>query len=683
MREVLQYFAIRIGRGISAKRQSDSIMELAHGLRSPTVVATIVLIALAIGVSVTSTGGTAVLGPSDPGHGPREVQPMAPSFGAPTMSASHGLRMVPSPAPPGISPLGGSPDPSGGVPMAYDQADGYVVALDSNATTWKYSGGQWSQINVSTSPPAVSWATMTYDAHDGYVVFFGGVAPTQRVAFVNYTWAYSNGTWTNLTPSLGVSPPGLAEAQMTYDATDGYVVLHGGFNDQFGIDGSYMVTWTFVNATWTNVTDTSQPMPTVDGTMAYDPTDGYVVYFGGDMDHSLGTGVYTNATWTFVNGTWTNVTGLIHGAPSPRDRSGLVYDPVDGYILLFGGLQLNQAAPNQYLNDTWSYSNLTWSLISNASGPGPRQHTQMTYDAADGFVLMFGGFGLTPAVTTNGTVTAQDLNLADSWSYSGGIWSPQAPVVLSARPQVDTGTELQLEVTATPWMGTPRFTYTALPPGCESQDSATLRCLPTAPGVYRPGVEVIASSGAVSWTATQIQVNLVPSLVSFAASNPVVLIGQSVRFTALAQDGTGTLAYVYTGLPAGCESSNAPQLVCTPSQTGTFSVAVQVTDDVGGSGSSQATIQVVPTGAYPPRALPPTHGPRSGGLTPGLPGSALSAPTSPFIAGLAIGLSSLVIVTTWTVRRVRLAREGESLVSRLENAPTVPGPDSPREPGPG
>jgi hypothetical protein len=70
----------------------------------------------------------------------------------------------------------------------------------------------------------------------------------------------------------------------------------------------------------------------VAGDMTYDPKDGYGVLFGGDNNSS--SWVYGD-TWKFQNGNWTNITPSL--SPSARGFASMTYDAQDGYVLLFGG----------------------------------------------------------------------------------------------------------------------------------------------------------------------------------------------------------------------------------------------------------------------------------------------------------------------------------------------------------
>ena len=98
---------------------------------------------------------------------------------------------------------------------------------------------------------------------------------------------------------------------MTYDASDGYVLLTGGCCISGGISRE---TWTFQHGQWTNLTQSPSPVVDLDSGMTYDSTLGEVVFVGG-----YASGFVSQATWTFHNGTWLR----LYPAVSPSNRAGI------------------------------------------------------------------------------------------------------------------------------------------------------------------------------------------------------------------------------------------------------------------------------------------------------------------------------------------------------------------------
>ena len=141
--------------------------------------------------------------------------------------------------------------------------------------------------------------------------------------------------------------------------------------------------------------------------MTYDPVTGYVVLFGGIKGLTAAAGSTFNDTWLFKNGAWSrlNISG-----PSPRLGEYMAYDYTDGYILLFGGGPYLTLNGSLYYHDTWKFQNGTWTELHPAVYPSARGLGGMVYDSADGYLLMFGGMS-----------SQTDIH-SDTWTYAGGVW---------------------------------------------------------------------------------------------------------------------------------------------------------------------------------------------------------------------------------------------------------------------
>jgi len=131
---------------------------------------------------------------------------------------------------------------------------------------------------------------------------------------------------------------------------------------------------------WTLLNTTSSPV-TADSMMTYDPPIAQILLL--DSENRCG----ETYTWTFAGGEWRNQTSNVGPGPTPaRGQGGLVYDAADGELVLFGG-----TSPCGTYNDTWTFANNTWTHISTAVAPPPLWGFEMTYDAADRYVLLTGG----------------------------------------------------------------------------------------------------------------------------------------------------------------------------------------------------------------------------------------------------------------------------------------------------
>jgi hypothetical protein len=288
--------------------------------------------------------------------------------------------------------------------MTYDAADGWVL-LFGGAThtkafgdTWIFSAGKWTRLAPAGAPAARYGGALAYSPLDHAAILFSGAQVGSGAVNLSDTWQFAHGTWTRVSPAF--SPSSRTTAQVASGTASSPLVLFGGSHYPFTTDLND--TWTYHASVWTRVVP-HQPAARFGATMAYDEADHYVVLFGGG-DSS---GVIVGDTWTYSHGIWTSLDPAI--APSARVFAAMTYDQADGYVLLFGGTGNVSGAQDA---DTWTFSAGTWAPVStSSSGPCGREAASLTYDAMDGYVLLFGGLNSTRGY------------LADTWSYLAGVWS--------------------------------------------------------------------------------------------------------------------------------------------------------------------------------------------------------------------------------------------------------------------
>jgi len=77
------------------------------------------------------------------------------------------------------------------------QANHYKAYNSTQNATWEFSGGTWTNVTHSPSPPARFGAAFAYDPPNGSLILFGGLSATVVDATVlSDTWAYGQGHWT-------------------------------------------------------------------------------------------------------------------------------------------------------------------------------------------------------------------------------------------------------------------------------------------------------------------------------------------------------------------------------------------------------------------------------------------------------------------------------------------------------
>ncbi|MCI4331258.1 MAG: hypothetical protein L3K19_05370 [Thermoplasmata archaeon] len=153
--------------------------------------------------------------------------------------------------------------------------------------------------------------------------------------------------------------------------------------------------------------------------MVYDPVDKYVVLFGGGNGSgpNFNPPAY-NDTWTYRAGTWTQLALTLH--PPWDAGSTMVFDRADGYVLYFDGNRCGGSCGN-----TWEFKGGKWTNITPSHSPPPRRTMWLAYDGRDGYVVMFGGF------------SEQTLSyLNDTWKFVGANWT-QIPTTVAPTPRAD------------------------------------------------------------------------------------------------------------------------------------------------------------------------------------------------------------------------------------------------------
>ena len=204
-------------------------------------------------------------------------------------------------------------------------------------------------------------------------------------------------SWTNLTGPA--APPPLDFASLSYDQADHYMVAFGG-QSASAYPTNY--TWIFANGTWSNITGSAgqAPVARIAMALAYDPVDHYVLaYGGGDFSASCGTTRSTacNSTWAFYGGKW-HVLPSVGLSPTVSMQFSMAFDGADSYVMGTDGW-----STWKFVGGLWTEFCGTPSNCSNPRPPPPRLSGTVGYDAQDGYVLFFGeGF---------------------TWKFAGGNWT--------------------------------------------------------------------------------------------------------------------------------------------------------------------------------------------------------------------------------------------------------------------
>jgi hypothetical protein len=217
----------------------------------------------------------------------------------------------------------------------------------------------------------------------------------------------SGSTWQGYPAPSGL--PVLIGLGLASDPVDGGVVAFGGCPGSL-CSGGTNATWFESEGRWTQLAPPHAPPPRSEVAMAWDPVDGYVLLFGGrgclDPPGCTQSG-FLNDTWAFKDGAWIPVVPSGRSPPA-GDGSGLAFDPSDREMVLFGGSACATSCP------TWTYVGGAWTELNLTTAPSPRAQPGLAEDDADGGALLFGG------------VSPSNVDLNDTWLFNAGAWHAEA-----------------------------------------------------------------------------------------------------------------------------------------------------------------------------------------------------------------------------------------------------------------
>jgi hypothetical protein len=346
--------------------------------------------------------------------------PTLASATAPVRGAARPASASPSAAPAlpaeRVLPLPAGNLPPGGAGLACPRVSSVAAASCTNfgsaaaVATPPAPSPAWHRLNTTVAPSPRVGADLVYDASDGYVLLFGGsnassFTPLCQVGCAvayNDTWVFRNGSWLELHIP---SPSPRLGASIAYDAADGYVVLFGG-QEWCGTAPCSVTsqTWTYHAGVWKQLAIPAPPAR-FDAPFSYDPLDRSVVLFGG----VLATGAVANDTWAYYGGAWFSIP--TRGPPPDAYQESMTYDAADGYLLLVGTASSIQAGLSA--NVSWAYRAGHWQIVPTETSPPFLWGAWVAYDPQLGYVLLEGE---QVSAAEGGPINA-------TWGYFGGNWT--------------------------------------------------------------------------------------------------------------------------------------------------------------------------------------------------------------------------------------------------------------------
>jgi hypothetical protein len=317
---------------------------------------------------------------------------------------------------------------------------GYGCVLVCN-DTWSFVHNNWTEVvpnstcTPTTCPSARADAMMAYYAPLNAVLLFGG-----GISFLGFTqtygdtWLFYGDQWHNITATAGTPPSPRWAASMAWDPLDNYDLLFGG-----ALVGGQTLgdTWMF-NGTWHNITTSVgfPPLPRAGAAMSDSPS-GYLLLFGGEQWNGAtdlilyddpGSCYLDHVSWWFYEGHWIIMrysacpnnpllspkpAFTTPGFPAPCGRvdAAVGWSPKNARFVIYGGYGAVWSSGSRctgttydYLNDTWSYSGppgggsgtsttSNWSYVGDSGDPSNRSGMGYATDFTDNYFEIFGGEG--------------------------------------------------------------------------------------------------------------------------------------------------------------------------------------------------------------------------------------------------------------------------------------------------
>jgi hypothetical protein len=322
------------------------------------------------------------------------------------LAAFFKIKMVVSAHPVAGQQTSAKPGPRGVPSLVYNEQlrrvillDGYYPAIQPELSElWGWDGLRWERI-PGVGPPARYVSSAAYDSRRKRIVSYGGrVGKKEEIK--GDTWEWDGKGWQQM---AGTGPGRRDHHALAYDAARGRTVLFGG--GTFPRTSPWVTdTWEWDGVKWTQAA-TQGPVGRV-APLVYDSRRKQVVLFGG-VGESPGAGQpqpHFNDTWVWDGKNWRKVS---EAGPPARARHALAFDRRAGVVLLYGG---SVDGSRILFDDMWQWEGKRWTEIRlTGPTPGKRAIHVMTYDAARGKTVLYGG-------------TGQKV-LDDTWEWDGKQWA--------------------------------------------------------------------------------------------------------------------------------------------------------------------------------------------------------------------------------------------------------------------
>jgi hypothetical protein len=263
--------------------------------------------------------------------------------------------------------------------------------------TWSYLNGVWTNLTTEVTggpPPEPVDPIMAYDPWTSEVILFGGTSTASDN--LSLTWTYHALVWTNITATAGTPPSPRWLPVFVADLASHQMILYGGETPT--TDRGHDDTWLFSGTTWSNISGsvgTSPPELAFDQGV-YDPAESGILVVGTNY---AGPPYYAD-TFLFTGGEWHNLTGAESGNVPMLEIPALGYVSSTSTVLAVASIETLPGTGGQSLYPVeWSFAAGNWTNIT-AAGDVPGSGSAATVTTLpSGALLMFGGEATSGAIT--------------------------------------------------------------------------------------------------------------------------------------------------------------------------------------------------------------------------------------------------------------------------------------------
>ncbi|MBK8098602.1 MAG: hypothetical protein IPK26_15940 [Planctomycetes bacterium] len=259
----------------------------------------------------------------------------------------------------------------------------------------------WRELLVPGPTPG-SWSMVQHEAQNQIVL----VSQASAAATTVDTWLFDGVAWTLATPAT--TPPARSGHCLSHDPGRNVVVLFGGGNPGFQTVQMRNDLWEWNGSNWLQRSPPVSPLPRTQMRMVYDPVRGAHLLFGGATSIAIMNNTVSDETWMWDGTRWVLLAPATR--PSARAAHGLAFDRRRGRAVLFGGYYW--FGPHQWqdvLGDTWEWDGTDWAQLGVPRSPQPRAYLDATYDPVRGVVMLHGGL-------------APGTGDAETWEWDGADW---------------------------------------------------------------------------------------------------------------------------------------------------------------------------------------------------------------------------------------------------------------------